>query len=354
MTATEGDSGAEHAGDEHAGDGTGPAGSEPRSRPWVRWVRIVVSLALLAVLVTRLHFDELLPKHPGARTIIALACGIAVTFLGVVLSAWRWKRVLVTFEAPLPLRTLLSVYLAGMFLGNVLPSTIGGDVLRIKRCSDLTGSGEIGFGSVILERLTGWLALPVVSLTGFAIDRSLVDEKHAWIAIWTSIGALVLLFAILFLAGHPRLAGRFHGNENWTRFIGAVHFGVDRMRRHPRLALGVLVAALLYACSTVVTVGLAVETLGLDIPTAALVAYVPAVAMLQVLPLSLSGLGIREGMLVLLLRPLGVSTGSAVAVGLLWYAMTVAVSLLGAPSLAIGTRRRPVSATAPPTPSDGH
>src|SRR6185369_12756956 len=77
----------------------------------------------------------------------------------------------------------------------------------------------------------------------------------------------------------------------------------------------------------------------IDVPNAAVLAFVPAVAMAQVLPISLSGLGIREGLLVLLLHPLGVPTGKAIGVGLLWYGMTLVVSLLGAPLFAVGQRR---------------
>jgi hypothetical protein len=59
-----------------------------------------------------------------------------------------------------------------------------------------------------------------------------------------------------------------------------------------------------------------------------------------VLPISLSGLGIREGLLVVLLRPLDVPTGKAIGIGLLWYGMTLLVSFLGAPAFAVGHRER--------------
>ena len=98
-------------------------------------------------------------------------------------------------------------------------------------------------------------------------------------------------------------------------------------------------AAVLYQASTVAVVYFAVHALDVDIPVAAVLAFAPAVAMAQVLPLSLSGLGVREGMLVILLHPLGVSTGRAVAIGLLWYAMMLVVSLFGAPAFAVGHRR---------------
>jgi hypothetical protein len=75
------------------------------------------------------------------------------------------------------------------------------------------------------------------------------------------------------------------------------------------------------------------------VPDASVLAFVPAVAMAQVLPISLSGLGIREGLLVLLLHPLGVPTGKAIGIGLLWYGMTLVVSLLGAPLFAAGYRQ---------------
>ena len=65
----------------------------------------------------------------------------------------------------------------------MLPSTIGGDVLRVSRASKTTGTGDIAFASVVIERLTGFVALPLLTLLGFALEPSLLDVHHAWIAI---------------------------------------------------------------------------------------------------------------------------------------------------------------------------
>jgi hypothetical protein len=152
--------------------------------------------------------------------------------------------------------------------------------------------------------------------------------------------ASVLAFCVILLvAAHPRLAGRFAAHENWMRFIGAVHVGIDRIRREPRRAWSVLIAAFLYQASVVLAVWCAIHALGVSVPNAAVLAFVPAVASGQVMPISLSGLGIREGLLVLLLHPLGVPTGRAIGIGLLWYGMMLVVSLLGAPAFAVGHRR---------------
>jgi uncharacterized membrane protein YbhN (UPF0104 family) len=317
---------------------TAPSGG--RSRPWVFWARIVVSAGLLAVLVSRINFNNLVPEHPHLATLAFLALGLVVTLGGFVLSAWRWQRVLFVFDAPVRVRVLLSHYLAGQFVGNVLPSTIGGDVLRVSRASNSTDSSSVAFASVALERLSGFVALPLLSLVGFVAMPSLLDGSTArasHLALIVDGVSLAALVAILLLAGSPRLAGRFREHENWMRFVGAVHLGVDRLRRHPRLALGVLGAAVLYQLSTVLVVWCAIHVLDLEVPNATVLAFVPAVAMVQVLPISLSGLGIREGALVLFLHH-WVHSGQAVAVGLLWYAMLLVVSLLGAPSFAIGHR----------------
>jgi uncharacterized protein (TIRG00374 family) len=302
-------------------------------------LRVVVSVALLAFLVTKIPADSVTPRNDHPGTIAFLAAGLAMTFVGFVLSAWRWQRVLAVFDVHVTLRTLLSHYLAGQFVGNVLPSTIGGDVLRVSRAARSTGTADVAFASVVIERLSGFIVLPALTLLGFAIEPSLLDVSHSWIALLIAAASIVAFCLILVLAAHPRLAGRFAERENWMRFVGAVHVGIDRIRREPRQALAVLAAAFAYQVSVVLAVWCAIHALGVSVPNGAVLAYVPAVASGQVMPISLSGLGIREGLLVLLLHPLGVPTGRAIGVGLLWYGMMLVVSLLGAPAFAVGHRR---------------
>ncbi len=303
-------------------------------------LRLTVSVALLAVLLTRMPLDSVRPRNSHLGTLAFLVAGLAATLLGFVLSSWRWQRVLRAFDVHLRLRTLVKHSLAGQFLGNVLPSTVGGDVLRVSRAARATGSADVAFASIVIERLTGFVALPLLTLVGLAVRPSLVSPAQAWIAPAIAVATVVALGVVLFVTAHPQLAGRFADHGNAMRFVGAVHVGVDRLRREPRQAIGVLVAALAYQASVVVAVWCAVHTLGIDVPNAAVLAFVPAVAMAQVLPVSMSGLGIREGLLVLLLHPLGVPAGRAIGLGLLWYGMTLMVSVLGAPAFALGHHRQ--------------
>jgi uncharacterized membrane protein YbhN (UPF0104 family) len=320
----------------------------------VKWVRLAVSAVLLAVLITKFDADDLVPADRSLPGALAFLCsGIAIMGLSFLLASWRWQRVLAVYGAQVPLRTLLKHYLAGQFVGNALPSTVGGDVLRVSRCARDVGSTEVAFASVVIERLTGFFALPVLTFIGFLIEPSLLEKGRSWIAVVIAGSTLAILAVILLLAGSPKLAGRFKDHENWMRYIGIVHVGVDRLRRDPRDAWGALGAAVAYQLSVVIAVYCAVHTIGLPISNASILAFVPAVAMVQVLPISLSGLGVREGTLALLWHPLsgGVPTAQSVAVGLLWYSMTVIVSLAAAPAFLFGHRDREQQVTAPMTGS---
>jgi len=321
-----------------------PTPGATRRAPWVIAVRIAVSAALLAFLVSRVHLDTVLPRRPGTETIFWLSLGVATSIVGIVLSAWRWQRVLDVLGTPVSLRTLTSHYFAGQFLGNVLPSTIGGDVLRVSRGGRSTGSTPIAFASVVLERLTGFVALPLLAFAGLATTPAIFGDRAGWIALAIAVGAVVVLAVILAIAASPKLAGRFADHENWMRFIGAVHESVLTIRRHPSRSFELLGAALAYQVTTVLVVWCAVNTMNVDLPFTAVLAFAPVVAMAQVLPLSLSGLGVREGMLVLLLATFDVSPGRAIGVGLCWYAMTLLSSIAGAPSFAIGSPRSKAAA----------
>jgi hypothetical protein len=311
---------------------------------WQSALRFVVSAVLLAVLVSRApDLGDIVPDRHPALTAALLLLALVVTFVGVVLSAWRWQRVLLLFDEHVPLRTLTAHYLVGLFVGNVLPSTVGGDVVRVARASGSVSSSSVSFASVVLERLTGFIALPLLVLVGFAIRPSLLDHSNAWLALVVAGATLTLLAIVLFLAGHPRVAGRFADHENWMRFIGAVHRGIDRLRREPHQILPALGTALVYQASVVMMFGLIFRALDVPLPIAGVIAFTPAVLMIQVLPISPSGLGVREGALWLFLGSFlqahDITKSRAVAAGLLWYGCMLVISMFGAPAFAMGHRR---------------
>jgi uncharacterized membrane protein YbhN (UPF0104 family) len=308
-------------------------------------LRLAVSAGMLAVLITKVPSfspSDLVPRW-SVGAALWLSAAALLTLAGIILSALRWQKVLDALDINARLPQLMSHYLAGQFVSNVLPTTIGGDVLRVSRLSRDTGESPGTFASVVLERLTGWLVLPVITIVGFAVNPGLRHLGTATrVAMLLAVGTLVLLAAVLVAAGSPRLGGRFATTGGWRRFVGAVHLGVDRLRSDPGAAANVLVAGFAYQLALVLSAVAAARALGLQpAGLTALLAFFPAVLIAQVLPISMSGLGVREGAFVLFLQPLGVAQQEAIALGLLLYMLNLVVSLLGAPAFAAGGRRHP-------------
>jgi uncharacterized membrane protein YbhN (UPF0104 family) len=214
----------------------------------------------------------------------------------------------------------------------------------VTRLSRENGETPASFASVVLERLTGWLVLPVITYFGFAVNPGLTHLGTATkVALALATVTLVLLVVVLGLVASHRFGGRVTDREGWRRFAAAIHLGLERMRRHPAAAANVLAVGFAYQLALVLAALFAAKAVGMgvEVGLTALLAFFPAVAIAQVLPIGISGLGIREGAFALFLAPLGVPTEQAVALGLLLYLLNLGVSLLGAPAFAFGGRNHP-------------
>ena len=310
------------------------------------WIRTAATVVMLAALLSRVHLDALAPEWEAA-TFGWLAAALAATALGVMLAALRWKLVLRGLDRDERFRALLHHYVAGLFVGNFLPSTIGGDVLRVRRLAAGNGDTATSFASIVLDRLTGMLVLPAITLTALGTNSGLRALGGASaLAAGLSVAALVMLAVILVLVAHPAVGGRLTGTSRWRELAGALHLGAVRFRRHRRAVAELVVAAFAYQLVMVVAALLAARALHIhQVGLTAALAFVPAVAIAQTIPISVGGFGLREGAFAVFLHPLHVSTTQAVALGLFVYALNLIVSLLGAPSFAVGTRSHHRAAT---------
>lgn len=303
-------------------------------------LRVGASAGLLAwlLIVSRdelsaLNLDS---KSAAAAWLTAAALVIAAAF---VMAAVRWWQVADTLDVQVSGRSTLSIYLAALFVGNFLPTTIGGDVLRINRLGRICGSRANAFATVIIERLTGWVVLPLLTLAALVSQPSLLRHSGGQIAGGLALGTLVVLAFIVWVAEHPRGLGRLAGGTRIREGLGAVHTGLSVFRRQPQAALRLLGVGLAYQFLLVVATALAGAAIGVNPGLRAWLAFAPMVLIVQNLS-AIGGLGVREGALVLFLDAHGVNEGEAVLLGLLVYALTLLVSLTGAPALALGGRRR--------------
>lgn len=302
-------------------------------------LRVALTVIVASVLVSRLHLADVFSPTRGP-TIPLLMVALVVTVGGVGLSVLRWHRVLVAMGLPTRVWTLVRLHLAGLFVGTFLPSTVGGDVVRASRLGRITHQRAGATASVVLERLTGWIVLPVLTLSALVVNPALLDLGQAsHLALTVALITLVALAVILVAASNRRIGRALARRRgSWARTMAAVTDGLDQLRRQPLAAAQVLVVSFAYQLVVALAAFLVGRSMGLDLSWTAAMAFMPVVAIVQVLPLTIGGLGLREGAFILLLRPLGVTTSQAIAFGLLVYALNLVVGLLGAPAYAVDER----------------
>lgn len=317
----------------------------PHGLPRNNWrsiaVRLVISLLFLGILFWRLppvSIDDVIPEFTTS-TILWMVFAVGVHVVAYVLQTLRWVQVSSTLGLHLPFRRMFGYLLAGEFVSNALPTSFGGDVVRVVRQGQETGNFTDAFAATALERLTGWLVLPLLSAIALVIRPDLLQLGGASLAaVVLNITTLVGLVGLLWLAGHPRGAGRLVGRAGWTRYVGAVHLGVLAFRHKPWQVASVLGAGIGFQFLQCVSVLAAARALGLhQVDLIVVMAFFPPTAILQNLPLALGGLGVREGAFVLFFGALHppVADSQAIALGLLVYAVFIVASLAGAPSFAL-------------------
>lgn len=319
-----------------------------RSIPALRFAGTAIMFYILVTKVQWASLDQI-----GKRGAKLIVLAFIVTIFAIFLSTIRWHRVLRALGVRLRVRDLIEMQFAGMFAGNFLPSTVGGDIMRASWLTKLSKAKSDSQASVVLERLTGWLVLPVLVIFGLLMDPSIlqfgsISKVIVAVAAVTLIGLLVLVS----LARSNRLFSPSSPLRFLNSFMESISRGVEKLENHPAGLVRLLGWAFLYQLCVIVASILAAQALAVSIGWREMLVFVPTVAMLQVLPLTIGGLGIREGALVLLLHPFGVGSAQAIAFGLLVYGLNIAASLLGAPSFALSSKRNYQSTSSPDLESD--
>ncbi|MFA9563732.1 MAG: lysylphosphatidylglycerol synthase transmembrane domain-containing protein [Acidimicrobiales bacterium] len=308
----------------------------------VTGVRVLLSVGLLALVLARapdFDFADLIPEWT-ATTGLWLLGAVILSLLSVVVAAWRWQQTAIAVHLHVGMGPLTRDYFAGQFVSNALPTTIGGDVLRIARLSKYTGNTEASAASVVLERLTGWIVLPAITIIGFLLVPELASlGRGALLALLIAVVTMAGLLAVLYAASHQRVGGRYADREGWQRFIHAVHVGVVDLRDDPAQAARVLGVAFLYQAILVTAAWMAARVV--DIPELGIremIAFFPTIAIAQVLPISIGGIGVRESLFVVFLEALGMTNPEpkAVSLGILLYLLTLVASLPGALTFVTG------------------
>ncbi len=249
--------------------------------------------------------------------------------LGQALSTYRWQLLLEAEGIRVPYRTLLSFYFQGMFFNLFLPTLIGGDVVRGHQIYRATGGKEGSLASILVERLTGFTALLGIALLALWLGGSSLREPAiTWLILGT---ASVFSFGTA-AALHPRLkplVERLPWGGLRATVLG-IYEALQRYRKH-RKALGQTIGlSLVFQPMVIYSYFLVAKALGLAVPVGPFFLLVPLVVVIAMIPVSLGGLGIREGAALYLFGKVGMESTSALAMSLSWFLLVILASLPGA------------------------
>src|SRR4051812_44287384 len=142
-----------------------PRPSSARRRYAMSAIKLTVSVALLAILFSRLDTSRL---WAGARhaSLPWLIVALAIYALNVAASTWRWHVLLRAQDVPARRRTLFGSFLVANFFNNFLPSNIGGDVIRIRETAKAARSRTLATTVVLVDRGLGLMGLVLIAALG--------------------------------------------------------------------------------------------------------------------------------------------------------------------------------------------
>jgi glycosyltransferase 2 family protein len=291
-------------------------------------LKIGVSASLLIYLFTKVGGMEVVRNFVLISPVSFVAASL-LYILTSYISSLRWRLFL---PYPLGMRWIFSTYMIGAFFNVCLPSTIGGDAVKAfymnkelkdrrqeQQYNDNLDYPAISVASVFMDRYVGLAALLSVGMVAtMAGYQMLAESPVLWIT--PLIFIVFIIGSILFI--RFRLGSRI-------RFIMNMYdyFTPYIERRH------VIARALLYSVALQVIVVLSVYILArgmsIDISFLQLLVFVPLISLISLIPISISGFGLREGAYVFLLATAGVRPDMAMTLSIVHFLSVAIASLLG-------------------------
>jgi hypothetical protein len=255
-----------------------------------------------------------------------LAAGAATLLATSPFAALRWHIVLAAeTNSPGPW-TLLKIVLVGLFFNQVLPSGVGGDAVRAWRCHRLGIGVAAAIRSLVLDRVSGYIVMVVLFAAGLPVLLHILPDARQRYGVVLLLGAALCGLLALFLIDRlPRGLLQF---RLVAELAGLSREGRRLFGRPARFgALTGLSAATIGL--TILAFMLVAESLGVDLSFVSWVVIVPPVTLIQLVPVSLAGWGVRELGVVVVLTGFGIPAEAALAASLLFGLCMIVVGLPG-------------------------
>lgn len=279
-------------------------------------LKIVVSVGLMGVLISGIDLGAERDRIMAADMGLLLAAAAALA-LQVGIGGTRWWIVMRAIGTPMRLVDLTRLFWIGGFFSQALPSSVGGDPIRIFMTYK-EGGMSLGkaINGVMLERIVTIVGLVVLVALVQPSFLPKIDENARMLTIWgLALLAAGTVFVIIVLMCLDRLP------ESLTRFriVRGMHTLADDTRKlflHPMHAGLAILFGVLTHVNISYCVFLLAQSLAIDVTWLDCMVLMPPVILVTTLPISIAGWGVREGAMTVAFSLVGVSQGGAVVLSL--------------------------------------
>jgi hypothetical protein len=241
------------------------------------------------------------------------------------MNAVRWQVILAAEGSSPRLGDLIKLLFVGLFFNQVLPTGVGGDVVRAWRCHRLGVPLGVAVRSVLIDRVSGYVIIVAIYVAGLPTLLQVMPEPSMRAGILAVLGvALLGLLALLLIDFLPTRLMRLPG----IAAVADLSRATRRLITDPRRCATMLGLSILMVGFAVLAFKLVGNSLNIPLSFVTWLAIVPPVSLIQLAPVSLAGWGVREATMVVVLAGFGVPAAAALAISVL---MGLVLILLGLP-----------------------
>jgi uncharacterized membrane protein YbhN (UPF0104 family) len=289
-------------------------------------LKLGLSFTLLLVLLGWFDGREVLNRVAQMDLRWALPA-LLLSMLQILLLAWRWRFTAARLGLHMPYPLALREYYLGVFLNQLLPGGVVGDISRAWRHARSTARTQTAVHAVVLERILLQSVMLIVALVSLAVLPLPWTESVAW-----ALGVLLLTLASV---GLLRV---FRKRLCWLRSAAAELARDARSAFLPSRVLILQVAsAVLVVLGNLVVFVMAARAVGSTLPLSTLLPLIAPVLLAMMLPVTVAGWGLREAAAALLWGLSGLSATEGIAIAVAYGLLFLLAALPGAGPLLFGS-----------------
>ena len=304
-----------------------------------KYIKIIlqslVSVIAFYYLFNKFNIDLISTLRNNNIWFILLACAIRI-FISPLIYVNRWKLFLENIGVQENFWSLLKISMMSSFFGLVLPSSQGADAVRMylieQRHPEIREQKKAASSTILIERMIGFILLALLSLI-FSLLLEYPNKKEVTTLIFVINCSLWLIVFILTNKQCYTLFSRYAYKIN--KFHKVVFF-IDKIYcslttfPYRKVLFSSIILIMLFQLCTVLIVYLVFLSFGVTLQMSQHLAFYPIISILSIIPITISGLGLRESFFVSFYSLLGVEPSIAVSVSLINYLIeTIMFALFG-------------------------